>query len=601
MVSLQDNIRNFSIIAHIDHGKSTLADRLLEETGTISPREQRDQVLDDMDLERERGITIKAHAVKLRYQARDGKEYALHLIDTPGHVDFTYEVSRSLAACEGVLLVIDASQGIQAQTIANTYLAMENDLSIIPVINKIDLPNADTEKTLKELDDILGLPPSDAVIISAKKGIGIQEVLEALVHRIPPPQGDNKKPLKGLIFDTWFDNYQGVVVLTRIIDGTIETGSKIRLMATGKLFEVLQVGVMNPKMRSVKRLSSGEVGYVIAGIKRVSDVRVGDTITDALKPTDKAFPGYKEIKPMVFCGLYSTDSQQFEELRDALEKLRLNDASFSYEPETSLALGFGFRCGFLGLLHMEIVQERLEREYNLNLISTAPTVVYRITLKDGQVLSVDNPSRIPDIQKIETYEEPFISATILTPNSFVGAMLSLCEGSRGNQKELTYLDRDRVMLIYELPLNEVILDFYDRLKSLSRGYASLDYDHIGYRKSDLVQIDILLNGESIDALSFITHRKQAYPRARIIAEKLREIIPRQLYEVAIQAAIGGKVIARETVKALRKNVTAKCYGGDITRKRKLWEKQKEGKKRMKQVGRVEVPQEAFLALLKIKD
>ena len=601
MVSLQDNIRNFSIIAHIDHGKSTLADRLLEETGTISPREQRDQVLDDMDLERERGITIKAHAVKLRYQARDGKEYALHLIDTPGHVDFTYEVSRSLAACEGVLLVIDASQGIQAQTIANTYLAMENDLSIIPVINKIDLPNADTEKTLKELDDILGLPPSDAVIISAKKGIGIQEVLEALVHRIPPPQGDNKKPLKGLIFDTWFDNYQGVVVLTRIIDGTIETGSKIRLMATGKLFEVLQVGVMNPKMRSVKRLSSGEVGYVIAGIKRVSDVRVGDTITDALKPTDKAFPGYKEIKPMVFCGLYSTDSQQFEELRDALEKLRLNDASFSYEPETSLALGFGFRCGFLGLLHMEIVQERLEREYNLNLISTAPTVVYRITLKDGQVLSVDNPSRIPDIQKIETYEEPFISATILTPLSFVGAMLSLCEGSRGNQKELTYLDRDRVMLIYELPLNEVILDFYDRLKSLSRGYASLDYDHIGYRKSDLVQIDILLNGESIDALSFITHRKQAYPRARIIAEKLREIIPRQLYEVAIQAAIGGKVIARETVKALRKNVTAKCYGGDITRKRKLWEKQKEGKKRMKQVGRVEVPQEAFLALLKIKD
>lgn len=601
MSSLQDHIRNFSIIAHIDHGKSTLADRLLEETGTISSREQRDQILDDMDLERERGITIKAHTVRLRYRARDGKEYTLHLIDTPGHVDFAYEVSRSLAACEGVLLVIDASQGIQAQTIANTYLAMENDLSIIPVINKIDLPNADTEKTLSEIKDVLGLPQSEAVVISAKNGIGIQEVLEALVHRIPPPRGDNKKPLKGLIFDTWFDNYQGVVVLVRIIDGIIEAGSKIKLMATGKVFEVIQVGILNPKMRSVKRLSSGEVGYVIAGIKRVSDVQVGDTITDAVKSTSEPFPGYKEVKPMVFCGLYSTDSQQFEELRDSLEKLQLNDASFSYEPETSLALGFGFRCGFLGLLHMEIVQERLEREYNLNLISTAPTVVYRITLKDGQVLSVDNPSRIPELQKIETYEEPFISATILTPLSFVGAMLSLCEERRGIQKELTYLDRDRVMLIYELPLNEVILDFYDRLKSLSRGYASLDYDHIGFRKSDLVQIDILLNGESIDALSFIAHRKQAYPRARIVAEKLKEIIPRQLYEVAIQAAIGGKVIARETIKALRKNVTAKCYGGDITRKRKLWEKQKEGKKRMKQVGRVEVPQEAFLALLKIKD
>ena len=601
LANLEGGIRNFSIIAHIDHGKSTLADRLLEETGTISSREQRDQILDNMDLERERGITIKAHTVRLHYNAKDGKKYKLHLIDTPGHVDFTYEVSRSLAACEGVLLVIDASQGIQAQTIANTYLAMEHDLIIIPVINKIDLPTADTDKTMSEIRDVLGLSRSEVLLISAKNGTGIQEVLEALVHRIPPPQGDHKKPLKGLIFDSWFDNYQGVIVLTRMIDGTIEAGSRIRLMATGKLYEVAQVGVLTPKMQSVKRLSSGEVGYVIAGIKRVSDIQVGDTITDSVSPTTEPFPGYREVKPMVFCGLYATDSQQFEDLRDALEKLKLNDSSFSYEPETSLALGFGFRCGFLGLLHMEIIQERLEREYNLSLISTAPTVVYRIILKSGQVSMVDNPARIPDLQEIETYEEPFIRATILTPDSFVGTMLSLCEERRGIQKELTYLDRDRVMLIYEMPLNEMILDFYDRLKSLTRGYASLDYDHIGYRKSDLVQIDILLNGESIDALSFITHRKQAYPRARIVAGKLREIIPRQLYEVAIQAAIGGKIIARENVKALRKNVTAKCYGGDITRKRKLWEKQKEGKKRMKQVGRVEVPQEAFLALLKIKD
>jgi GTP-binding protein LepA len=597
---LQSTIRNFSIIAHIDHGKSTLADRLLELTGAMSTREPLEQVLDSMDLERERGITIKAHAVRLNYKAMDGKLYHLHLIDTPGHVDFSYEVSRSLAACEGVLLVVDASQGVQAQTIANAYLAMEHNLEILPVINKIDLPNADVEKTARQIKEVLGLDQSKALLISAKQGTGIREVLEAIVHRIPPPSGSPEKPLKALIFDSWFDNFQGVVVLIRIVDGTVEIDSKIKLMSTGKTFEVIKLGFSTPKLLPTQRLTTGEVGYLMAGIKRVSETQAGDTITDAVTPTQTPFPGYRTVKPMVFCGLYSIDSNQFEALREALEKLRLNDSSFFYEPETSLALGFGFRCGFLGLLHMEIIQERLEREYSLSLISTAPTVVYRITLKDGKIQMIDNPARLPEPQTIDRFEEPYIRATILTPSSYIGPLLSLCEDRRGIQKELTYIDVDRVMLVYELPLNEVILDFYDRLKSLSRGYASLDYDHIGYREADLVRLDILLNGEAIDALSFITHRKQADPRARVMTEKLKEIIPRQMFEVAIQAAIGNKVIARETVKPLRKNVTGKCYGGDITRKRKLWKKQKEGKRRMKQVGRVEVPQEAFLALLKVQ-
>ena len=597
---MQSSIRNFSIIAHIDHGKSTLADRFLELTGSMRSRKHVDQVLDDMDLERERGITIKAHAVRLSYHASNGRLYHLHLIDTPGHVDFNYEVSRSLAACEGVLLIVDASQGVQAQTIANAYLAMENNLIIVPVINKIDLPNADTGKVLHQISEVLGLDKSEAMLISAKQGIGIKEVLEAVVERIPCPSGDPGKPLKALIFDSWFDNYRGVVVRIRIIDGNVETGSKIKLISTGKTFDVTEVGFLTPGMQSTKQLKTGEVGYLMAGIKGVNETRVGDTITDAVISTQTPFPGYRDVKPMVFCGLYTTESHQFEGLRDALEKLRLNDSSFFYEPETSLALGFGFRCGFLGLLHMEIIQERLEREYGLKLISTAPTVIHRITLKDQKVVMIDNPSRLPATQMIDRFEEPFIRATIISPNEFIGALISLCEERRGIQKELTYIDTDRVMLIYELPLNEVILVFYDRLKSVSRGYASLDYEHIGYRESDLIRVDILLNGEMIDALSFMAHRKQAYQRARVIAEKLREIIPRQMFEVAIQAAIGSKIIARETIRPLRKNVTAKCYGGDITRKRKLWEKQKEGKKRMKQVGRVTVPQEAFLALLKSK-
>ena len=597
---LQSTIRNFSIIAHIDHGKSTLADRLLELTGALSAREHVEQVLDTMDLERERGITIKAHAVRLDYKAIDGKLYHLHLIDTPGHVDFTYEVSRSLAACEGVLLVVDASQGVQAQTIANAYMAMEHNLEILPVINKIDLPNADIDKTTRQIQEVLGLDQSKALLISAKKGTGIREVFEGIVRQIPPPSGSSEKPLKALIFDSWFDNYQGVVIMVRIMDGRVEVGSKIKLMSTNKTFEVIKLGFLTPKMRQTQRLTTGEVGYLMAGIKQVSDTQVGDTITDAIMPTGTPFSGYRLVKPMVFCGLYSTDSNQFESLREALEKLRLNDSSFFYEPETSLALGFGFRCGFLGLLHMEIIQERLEREYSLNLISTSPTVVHRITLKNGQIRMIDNPARLPEIQTIDRFEEPYIRATILTPNEFIGPLLSLCEERRGIQKELTYIDIDRMMLVYELPLNEVILDFYDRLKSMSKGYASLDYDHIGYREADLVRVDILLNAESVDALSFIAHQIQAYQKARVITERLREIIPRQMFEVAIQAAIGNKVIARETIKPLRKNVTGKCYGGDITRKRKLWEKQKEGKKRMKQVGRVQVPQEAFLALLKTR-
>ena len=598
---MQTAIRNFSIIAHIDHGKSTLADRILEQTGAITQREQRDQILDAMDLERERGITIKAHAVRLEYRADDGRLYHLHLIDTPGHVDFAYEVSRSLAACEGVLLVVDATQGVEAQTIANAYLAMEHNLTILPVINKIDLPSADVDRVARQIKEVLGLDRSEALLASAKEGIGIKEILEAIIARIPPPRGNPDKPLKALIFDSWFDNYQGAIVLTRVIDGRVGVGSKIRLMSTQKEFEVVELGFLTPKKKSVPELSAGEVGYLIAGFKKVSDTKIGETITDALHPTSEPCPGYKEIKPMVFCGLYAVDSEQFEDLRDALEKLRLNDASFSYEPETSLALGFGFRCGFLGLLHMEIIQERLEREYGLNLISTAPTVIYQVLTNRGEWLSIDNPAKLPDPSRIQRFEEPYIRATILTREQYVGSMLALCQEKRGVQLEMNYLDVDRVMLVYELPLNEIIMDFYDRLKSLSKGYASLDYEHIGYRESDLVKVDLLLNGENVDALSFIVHKEKAYTRARLIAEKLKEVIPRQMFEVAIQAAIGSKIIARETIGAMRKNVTAKCYGGDITRKRKLWEKQKEGKKRMKQVGRVEIPQEAFLALLKVKE
>ncbi len=597
--NLQRYIRNFCIIAHIDHGKSTLADRFLELTGAISAREFRDQLLDAMDLERERGITIKAHAVALRYQAKDGQTYALHLIDTPGHVDFSYEVSRSLAACEGAVLLVDASQGVEAQTIANVHLAMANDLTIIPVINKIDLPSADVEAAKHQIHDALGLDADDALLVSAKEGRGVVDVLEAVVSRVPPPTGDPAKPLKALVCDSWFDNYQGVVVLTRVVDGEIRPGMKIQMMSTRGIFEVETVGQFTPKRTKSEALRAGEVGYVCAGIREVADTKIGDTMTDPQRPTDTALPGYKEVKPLVFCGLYCTDTAKYEDLRDALQKLRLNDSSFVYEPETSLALGFGFRCGFLGLLHMEIIQERLEREYKLDLITTAPTVVYRIMTSGGEVLDIDNPAELPPPGDIEGFEEPFIRATLIMPERYVGNVLQLCQERRGVQQSLQYLDPTRVMLVYELPLNEVILDFYDRLKSRSQGYASLDYELIGYRDSDLVKLDILLNQEKVDALSFITHREKAYNKGRQLAEKMKELIPKQMFEIAIQAAIGNKVIARETIGALRKNVTAKCYGGDITRKRKLWAKQKEGKKRMKQVGRVEVPQEAFLALLKI--
>jgi len=596
---LQSRIRNFSIIAHIDHGKSTLADRFLETTGAITARESREQILDAMDLERERGITIKAHAVAIKYQANDGQVYALHLIDTPGHVDFTYEVSRSLAACEGALLLVDAAQGVEAQTIANAHLALANHLMILPVINKIDLPSADVESVKHQIEEVLGLEMKDALLVSAKEGRGVREVLEAVIARIPPPVGDPDKPLKALIFDSWFDNYQGVIVLTRIVDGQMAPGMKIKLMSNNRTFEVTEVGQFTPKRAKTDRLSTGEVGYMCANIREAADTKIGDTITEASRATDKPFPGYKEVKPLVFCGLYSTDTARFEDLRDALQKLRLNDSSFVYEPETSLALGFGFRCGFLGLLHMEIIQERLEREYELTLITTAPTVVYQVLTTAGEVLRIENPAKLPPPSAIASFEEPFIQATIITPERYVGHILQLCQERRGTQKGLQYLDPSRVMLTYELPLNEVILDFYDRLKSKTQGYASLDYELIGYRESDLVKLDILLNGETVDALSFITHRDKAQIRGRQLAEKMKELIPKQMFEVAIQAAIGNKVIARETVGALKKNVTAKCYGGDITRKRKLWEKQKEGKKRMKQVGRVEVPQEAFLALLKV--
>ena len=600
-MTLQEKIRNFSIIAHIDHGKSTLADRILEHTGALEPKEIKEQVLDAMDLERERGITIKAHAVRLNYNAKDGAKYIFNLIDTPGHVDFTYEVSRSLAACEGAILVVDASQGVEAQTITNTYLALENDLEILPVINKIDLPGADIEDTKQQIEEVLGLDASGAVHTSAKEGIGTVDLLEAIISKFPAPSGSIDEPLKALIFDSWYDNYQGVIVLIRVIDGKIKPGQQIKLMSTGNVFEVISLGVFTPKPVYVNELSSGEVGFVCAGIKKVGDTKIGDTLTDAGNPTKTPFPDYREVKPMVFAGLYPADTGEYKTLRDAVEKLRLNDSSFTFEPESSLALGFGFRCGFLGLLHMEIIRERLEREFGLSLISTAPTVVYKITTNNGEAFSIDSPTRLPPIHTIEIFEEPYILATIIAPSEYIGAIIGLCQERRGIQRELKYVSKDRMMLTYELPLNEIVLDFYDRLKSISKGYASLDYELMGYKDSDLVKLDILLNGEVVDALSFITHRDKADIRGRQLAEKMKELIPRQMFEVIVQAAIGGKIIARETIKAMKKNVTAKCYGGDITRKRKLWEKQKKGKKRMKQFGKVEIPQEAFLAILKVKD
>ncbi len=592
-------IRNFSIIAHVDHGKSTLADRLLEATGTVSSREMREQYLDRMDLERERGITIKAQTVRLTYRAEDGNTYTLNLIDTPGHVDFVYEVSRSLAACEGALLVVDASQGVEAQTLANVYLALENDLEIIPVLNKIDLPQADPERVKAEIEEIIGLDASEAILASAKEGIGTKEILEAIVKKIPPPKGDPQGPLRALIFDSWFDPYLGVVVLIRVVDGRIYKGQKIKMMSTGKTFEVTKVGIFAPHPVEVESLSMGEVGFFAASIKEVRDTKIGDTVTEVDQPAAAPLPGFREVKPMVFCGLFPVETAQYEALREAMEKLWLNDPAFSYEPETSEALGFGFRCGFLGLLHMEIVQERLEREFGLNLISTAPAVRYRIILNSGEEIYVDNPAKFPPRDRITQIEEPYIRADIYIPKEYIGPVVKLCEEKRGEQKEMRYISQGRVLLVYELPFAEVVLDFYDRLKSVSRGYASLDYEPIGYRPSDLVKLDIYINKQPVDALSAIVHRDKAYYRGRDLAAKLKEVIPRQLFEVVIQAAIGSRVIARERIPPLRKNVTAKCYGGDITRKRKLLEKQKEGKKRMKQFGRVEIPQEAFLAVLKI--
>src|SRR4026209_2442731 len=595
------HIRNFSVIAHIDHGKSTLADRFLEITGALQAREMSDQAPDSMDLERERGITIKAHPVRLTYQAADGREYVLNLIDTPGHVDFSYEVPRSLAACEGALLLVDASQGVEAQTLANAYLAVDNGLEIIPVINKIDLPSAQPDECKRQIEDIIGLDSSTSILASAKDGTGVRDILEAVISRFHPPTGDAEPPLKALIFDSWYDAYRGVVIVVRVIDGVLRPKTKMRLMAMKQEFEVDDLGVFSPKATPVEELGVGEVGFVVANIKVVADAKIGDTVTETNRSTLEPFPGFKELKPMVFAGLYPVESHQYAELREALEKLRLNDASFFYEPETSAALGFGFRCGFLGLLHMEIVQERLEREYDMDLVTTAPGVLYRVTTTDGEVKEIDSPAKLPDAGRITKIEEPIITAMILTPSEHVGGILQLCQDKRGIQKKLEYLKSDRVLITYELPFNEVVMDFYDKLKTISRGYASLDYHVTGYWESPLFKMDILVNGEPVDALSIIVHKDAAYERGRALASKMRELIPRQMFEIAIQASMGNRVIASESVKALRKNVLAKCYGGDITRKRKLLEKQKEGKKRMKRVGTVEIPQEAFLAVLKIGD
>jgi len=595
----QQRIRNFCIIAHIDHGKSTLADRLMEETGMLSQREIEQQMLDTMDLEKERGITIKAQAVRLKYTNEAGEEYILNLIDTPGHVDFTYEVSRSLAACEGAILVVDASQGIEAQTLANVYLAMENDLELVPVINKIDLPSAQPDKVKKEIEDVLGLDAENAPLISAKSGIGIKDVLENIIQLIPSPEGEVDAPLRALVFDSTYDSYRGVIAYIRVMEGSIKVGDRIRLMASGKEFEVNDVGTFQPTLTSGDILQAGDVGYITASIKNVRDTNVGDTITHADRPAKEPLPGYKKITPMVYSGVYPADGAEYEDLRDALEKLQLNDASLMFEPETSAALGFGFRCGFLGLLHMEIIQERLEREYNLDLVTTAPSVIYKVLKSNGELLDISNPTNLPPVDEIEAIEEPIVKAQIMSPSDYVGAIMELCQERRGVYKHMEYIEETRVILTYELPLNEIIYDFFDALKSRTRGYASLDYEILGYQESDLIKLDILLNGEVVDALSLIVHRDKAYQRGRNIAEKLKEVIPRQMFEIPIQAAIGNKVIARETVRALRKDVLAKCYGGDISRKKKLLEKQKEGKKRMRQIGSVEVPQEAFMAVLKL--
>lgn len=595
----QNKIRNFSIIAHIDHGKSTLADRLIERTGALSSREMESQVLDKMDIEKERGITIKAQSARLSYTAQDGEEYMLNLIDTPGHVDFTYEVSRSLAACEGALLVVDATQGIEAQTLANVYLALEHDLEIIPVINKVDLPSADPERVKQEIEDVIGIDTSEAIMTSAKTGLGIDDVLEAVVKRVPPPKGDGKAPLKALIYDSHFDAYKGTIAYIRIMEGSVKPGTKVHMMATDKDFEVTETGIFSPYMQPIDSLEVGQVGFLAAAIKNVKDCRVGDTVTETNRPAAEALPGYRGVTPMVYCGLYPVDSKDYEDLRDSLEKLQLNDAALVYEPETSVALGFGFRCGFLGLLHMEVIQERLEREYNISLITTAPNVIYHIYQTDGEMIVIDNPSKMPNPQNIDHIEEPYVRAAIIVPNDYVGAVMELSQDKRGIFKDMKYLDTTRVMVTYEIPLGEIIYDYFDRLKSSTRGYASLDYELIGYKASNLVKLDILLNGEAVDALSIIVHRDRAAFRGRQLAEKLKEIIPRQMFEIPIQAAIGSKVVARETVRAMRKDVLAKCYGGDISRKRKLLEKQKEGKKRMKQVGSVELPQEAFMAVLKM--
>lgn len=597
----QKSIRNFSIIAHIDHGKSTLADRILEKTGALTSREMKDQTLDAMDLERERGITIKLNAVQLKYTAKDGEDYILHLIDTPGHVDFTYEVSRSLAACEGAVLVVDAAQGIEAQTLANVYLALDNDLEILPIINKIDLPSADVERVRQEIEDVIGLDASEAVPTSAKAGIGIEEILEQIVEKVPAPMGDPSAPLEALIFDSYYDAYRGVVASIRIVNGTVKVGDKIRMMSTGKDFEVLELAVATPKPLRQQELTVGDVGTLSASIKTVGDVRVGDTITLAKQPATEALPGYRKMNPMVYCGLYPIDAAKYNDLREALEKLQLSDAALEFEPETSQALGFGFRCGFLGMLHMEIIQERIEREFNIDMITTAPSVIYHVTTTAGEVLHVDNPSKMPDQQKVEFIEEPFVKAAVMTPNDYVGAIMELCQKKRGTFVDMQYIDTTRVKITYELPLSEIVYDFFDQLKSSTKGYASLDYELIGYQQSRLVKMDILLNNENVDALSFIVHRDFAYERGKVIVDKLKELIPRMQFEVPIQAAVGTKIVARSTIKALRKNVLAKCYGGDISRKRKLLEKQKEGKKRMKMVGSVEVPQEAFMSVLSMDE